>query len=74
MSETIHCPICSTGQKLIDTGAAEAWECVFCTQRWWVDDQARLEYMVFHGKNTEEADADLKEANGPLFGIVNYVQ
>lgn len=38
---------------------SQAWECWNCKAKYWLDDQARLEYMVHHDLTFTEAENDL---------------
>jgi len=57
---TEHCLICSNANHLGIQQETHAWECWHCNTRWWLDDQARLEYMVHYDINFAQAETDLK--------------
>lgn len=58
-SQTEYCLLCSSKNKLLVGDVDHAWECWNCNARYWIDDQARLEYMVHHDISSGEADQDL---------------
>lgn len=58
-SQTEHCLLCSSKNKLLVSDIDHAWECWNCNTRWWIDDQSKLEYMVFTGTSNDEATEHL---------------
>ena len=65
-SQHEYCLLCSSLNKLLVGECDHAWECWNCQSRWWLDDQARLEYQVHNNLNFEQAEADL--TNRPYTG------
>ncbi len=63
---TEHCLVCGTPNQLYEPEQAEAFECVNCGTRFWIDDQCRLEYMVRLGVGFKSAEQDLKLGK-PIF-------
>ena len=62
-----HCLICGSANYLtIVSGAELAWECWACLERYWIDDQSKLEYMVDTNRTPQQADTDLM-AGKPVF-------
>lgn len=64
-----YCLICSSLNHLVVNDHCEAWECWNCHARYWLDDQARLEYMVHNDRSFAEAEQDLIN---PLTDISPY--
>lgn len=63
---TEYCLLCSTPHILYLTPDAQAWQCTLCNEKYWLDDNERLAYMVFNGVGHDEAEKDLR--NGlPIF-------
>ena len=57
---TEHCLICGTVNHIfIDTQDTQAWECYFCSNRFWLDELARDGYIIQEGVIEGEADVDL---------------
>lgn len=61
-----HCLICGTPNQLNEPEKAEAFECISCGSRFWIDDQCRLEYMVRTGVRFQDAEQHLKLGK-PIF-------
>lgn len=68
-SITEHCLLCSSKNKILIDSHSQAWECWNCNTSYWIDDQARLEYMVYNQVTSKEAERDLKRGL-PYFAIV----
>lgn len=63
-SQHEYCLLCSSLNKLLVGDTDHAWECWNCNVRYWIDDQARLEYMVHYGIPIEIAEKALEKRNG----------
>lgn len=55
------CLLCSSNNHMVVDNLTEAWECWNCQARYWLDDQARLEYCIYHNIDIAIADNDLQE-------------
>jgi len=58
-----HCLLCSSANYVLIFPESQAWECWNCQSKYWIDDQARLEYMVFSSYTFQEAEQSLKDGN-----------
>lgn len=67
--QTEHCLICGSLNRLLLLPTTEAWECWNCSIKYWLDDQARLEYMVVNNLSFREANLDL-EHGIPTFAAI----
>lgn len=56
---TEHCLICGSLNVIHEPENNHAWECWNCQQKWWIDDQARLEYQVHYDIDITQAELDL---------------
>ena len=60
-NQSEFCLLCSSKNHLVVDALTEAWECWNCCARYWLDDQARLEYCIFYDVDFAAAERDLKE-------------
>lgn len=65
-TQTEPCLLCSSVNHIFLTPEAEAYECFYCGNKMWLDDQGRLEYMISRNRSLAEAEADL-QAGKPIF-------
>lgn len=62
-----HCLLCgSTNHIFVDNLSVDGWECWNCKSRWWIDELSAAAYSSVHGKTEQEAEDDLKNAEGPI--------
>ena len=61
-----HCLVCSSLNNIHEELDSQAFECWNCKQAWWLDDQARLEYMVFNDVDTLQAETDLSKSDSKI--------
>lgn len=62
--QTETCPCCiSVNYIFHDSPIGQAYECWNCGSRHWLDDQARLEYMVYEDVSLEQADSALEDGS-----------
>ena len=70
-----HCLICGSANNLEMGDVDHAWECWNCNQRWWIDDQARLEYTVYYDVSLLQAEQDLSNRNTDFDDrVVNFAK
>ena len=55
-SQHEYCLLCSSLNKLLVEETDHAWECWNCNTRWWIDDQARLEWMLWANQTAKQAE------------------
>ena len=58
----IDCPICcSINHIFVGVDDAQAWECYFCSNRCWLDNLARDEYIMIEGVDEFDAEQHLQD-------------
>ena len=56
-----YCLICSTPNLIHEPYLHDAWECYVCGTRYWIDDQSRVEFMVYHDVDFQTAEQRLRD-------------
>ncbi len=68
-SQHEYCLLCSSLNKLLINKTDHAWECWNCNSRYWLDDQARIEYMAHFSLSYDIAEEDLHSNVDVVKGI-----